>query len=97
MQSENLNETFLKKTRKAKEKFQRQKEKEIQHRSDKKSRTVISIRTVYKRNKKERASHADQSAQGSLQKINKTVLPYLIFKKTNLIFHFQSGRLPDSS
>lgn len=27
MQSENLNETFLKKTRKAKERFQRQKEK----------------------------------------------------------------------
>lgn len=52
MQSENLNETFLKKTRKAKERFQRQKEKEIQHRSDKKSRTEISIRTVYKRNKK---------------------------------------------
>lgn len=57
MQSENLNETFLKKARKAKERFQRQKDKKIQYISDKKLRTEISIRTVYKRNKKERASH----------------------------------------
>lgn len=85
MQSENLNETFLKKTRKAKERFQRQKVKNR------------NLKNGIQQNKKERASHADQSAQGSLQTINKTVLPYLIFKKTNLIFHFQSGRLPDSS
>lgn len=53
MQSENLNETFLKKTRKAKERFQQQKDKEIQHRPDKKSRTVISKTTYNKTKKKE--------------------------------------------
>lgn len=84
MQSENLNETFLKKARKAKERFQRQKDKKIQYIPTKSQKQESQKRYTTKQKRKSLAR--SQSAQDSLQTINKTVLPYLIFKKNESYF-----------
>lgn len=53
MQSENLNETFLKKTRKAKERFQRQKEKKYSIDPTKSQEQESQKRYTTKQKKKE--------------------------------------------